>query len=74
VRPDASGGRWQAGGDDTCHFLAVIAGRVEFDGRWQLPALGPGACAILPAAAGRQELACGVEDGRPPRLLRVCLP
>ena len=73
VRPDASGGHWQAGGDDRCHFLAVISGRVQFADHWQLPALGPGSCAILPAAAGPQKIVGRAEAGRSPQLLRVCL-
>jgi len=67
VRPR---GHWAVGGDDACHVLAVVSGRVGFDERWSLPPLGPGDTALLPASAGRQELATA--DGT--TLLRVTLP
>ena len=71
VRPD---GTWETGGDGTCSFLAVIAGTVRFDDRWQLPALGRGGCVLLPAACGRQRIAVTADaTGTPPTLLRVGL-
>ncbi len=75
VRPQATGGRWAVGGDDGCHVLAVIAGRVRFDDRWGLPPLRRGACALVPAAAGRQGIAAEPDEhGDPARLLHVALP
>ncbi|MFM9026356.1 MAG: type I phosphomannose isomerase catalytic subunit [Planctomycetaceae bacterium] len=74
VRPQAAG-RWGVGGDDGCHFLAVIAGRVRLEDRWSLPSLGRGRCVLIPASAGRQTLTAGPDDrGDPPRLLHVALP
>jgi hypothetical protein len=74
VQPGATGDRWQVGGDDGCHFLAVIAGSVRFADEWALPPLGRGACVLVPASAGRQEIAAEPTAGEPARLLRVCLP
>ena len=74
VRPAAGGGRWALGGDDGCHFLAVIAGKASFDDRWGLPPLSRGACALVPVAAGRQDLTCEPENGAAARLLHVSLP
>lgn len=63
-------GSWTAGGDDRCHLLAVIAGRVRMDDRFRLPALGPGSTVLLPAAIGSQTL----RGEGPVTLLRVMLP
>lgn len=73
VRP-AAGGAWAVGGDDGCHLLAVLAGSVRFDDRFGLPPLGRGACALVPAAAGTQAVACEGAGGEPPLLLHVALP
>ena len=67
-------GRWQVGGDDGCHFLAVLAGRVQFAAHPDLPPLGRGGCALVPAAAGRQEILAEADGGRPAKLLHVALP
>lgn len=63
-------GSWTAGGDDRCHLLAVISGRVHVDDRFRLPVLGPGSTVLLPAAIGPQSL----EGEGPATLLRVMLP
>lgn len=68
------GPRWSVGGDDGCHFLAVLAGSVQLDPAWGLPALGAGGCVLLPAAAGRQTIAATAANGRPAKLLHVALP
>jgi mannose-6-phosphate isomerase len=67
-------GRWQVGGDDGCHFLAVLAGRVRFAAYPELPPLGRGGCVLVPAAAGRQEILADADGGRPAKLLHVALP
>ena len=72
VRPE-SGGRWRVGGDDGCHFLAVLAGRVRLDDRWELPPLGRGGCVLLPASAGVQSLAVERAGVEAPLLLPVSL-
>ena len=54
VRP---AGVWSCGGDDRCHFLAVVAGTARLPDHWSLPPLLAGDCVLLPAAAGRQEIA-----------------
>jgi mannose-6-phosphate isomerase len=64
-------GAWEMGGDDGCHFLAVVSGGVTLEDRWGLPPLGPGDCVLLPASTGRQALSA-VGDGT--RLLHVALP
>jgi mannose-6-phosphate isomerase len=50
-------GAWQVGGDDACHFLAVLSGELRLDDAWGLPPLLPGTSLLLPAAVGRQSLA-----------------
>jgi mannose-6-phosphate isomerase len=70
---DPAGG-WAVGGDDRCHFLAVISGRIHFADHWGLPPLSHGGCCLLPAAAGRQELVAEPAGGRQARLLHVALP
>ncbi len=72
VRP--TGGRWNVGGDDGCHVLAVLSGRVRFEERWGLPPLGRGTCALLPAAAGAQAIACEAIGDDEPLLLHIALP
>jgi mannose-6-phosphate isomerase len=75
VRPDpAAGGRWRVGGDDACHFLAVLDGNVRLADHWGLPPLGRGSCLLVPASAGSQELATMPHDGAAARLLHVSLP
>lgn len=64
------GDSWEVGGDDRCHFLAVLAGTLRMSDRWGLPPLGPGGCVLLPASAGGQKLVTIPES----RLLRVTLP
>jgi mannose-6-phosphate isomerase len=66
VRPTSG---WWCGGDDRCRFLAVLEGEVRLPDRWGLPALGPGACALLPASAGAQEIAAAGA-----KLLHVTVP
>ena len=66
--------RWQVGGDDGCHFLAVLSGSVRFAAHPDLPPLGRGGCALVPAAAGRQEIVTEAAAGRPAKLLHVALP
>ncbi len=67
-------GRWQVGGDERCHFLAVLSGRVRFDDRFGLPPLGRGGCALVPASAGPQKLEAEHDGSDAPLLLRVTLP
>ena len=71
VRP---AGGWAIGGDDACHFLAVVSGRIRFEDHPDLPPLGPGGCCLVPAAAGRSRLHAEPEAGRPAVLLQVALP
>ncbi|MFM8415803.1 MAG: type I phosphomannose isomerase catalytic subunit [Planctomycetota bacterium] len=66
VRPT---GAWRCGGDDGCHFLAVVAGTARLSDRWSLPPLQAGDCVLLPAAAGRQEI-----DAADAKLLHVRVP
>jgi len=68
-----AGGAWHVGGDDGCHFLAVIAGTVRLEDRWSLPPLGRGTCVLVPAAAGRQQIAMEPAGGDA-RVLHVALP
>jgi len=66
----AAGG-WQVGGDDGCHFIAVLSGQAALEDRWGLPPLGPGDCVLLPASTGRQTLSA---IGGEMTMLRVMLP
>jgi mannose-6-phosphate isomerase len=65
---------WTVGGDDACHFLAILSGEVHLDARWQLPPLTPGACVLLPAAIGKQVVRAAEAAATPPTLLHVQLP
>jgi mannose-6-phosphate isomerase len=67
VRPT---GDWAVGGDDGCHFLAVLSGELRLDARWQLPPLTKGMCMLLPASIGRQVVAASAAT----TLLHVQLP
>ena len=71
VAPDRG---WQVGGDDGCHFLAVLSGSIALDDRWSLPHLHAGDCVLLPASIGRQSITAADRDGRPAKLLHVSLP
>ena len=71
IRP---AGDWAVGGDDTCHFLAILSGEVRLDPRWQLPPLTRGMCLLLPASIGRQVLSASGAAATPPTLLHVQLP
>ena len=63
----------QIGGDDACHFLAVVQGRMRFAAAPGLSPLGPGDCALVPAAAGG--VAIAPLAGHPAvTLLHVTLP
>jgi mannose-6-phosphate isomerase len=64
-------GCWEVGGDDGCHFLAVIAGSVALEDRWGLPPLRGGDCVLLPASIGRQRLSSTAPGAK---LLHVSLP
>lgn len=67
VRPD---GEWSVGGDDACHFVAVLEGEAHLASRWQLPPLTKGMCLLLPASIGRQTLSATGSTS----LLHVQLP
>ena len=71
VRPT---GDWAVGGDDTWHFLAVLAGELRLDPRWQLPSLTRGQCLLLPAAIGQQVVTSTHASGEAPKLLHIALP
>jgi hypothetical protein len=66
VRPAAD---WHCGGDDRCHFLAVLEGEARLPARWGLPAVAAGDCVLLPATAGAQEIAAAGA-----KLLHVAVP
>lgn len=67
VRP---AGEWAVGGDDACHFLAVLSGELRLDPHWQLPRLTKGTCVLLPASIGREVVATSATT----TLLHVQLP
>ena len=69
VRPVGS---WDVGGDDACHFLAVLDGTLAFDDHWNLPPVGRGRTVLMPAAIGRQRLR--ILSDAPAKLLHVALP
>jgi mannose-6-phosphate isomerase len=71
VRP---AGQWGIGGDDACHFLAVLSGEVRCEDRWALPTISRGGCILMPASIGPQTLHASSTHGHPPRLLHVSLP
>ena len=64
---------WQVGGDDTCHFLAVLSGSIRLEPRWGLPDLGMGSCVLLPAAAGRQTIEA-LKSADNAQLLHIRMP
>jgi mannose-6-phosphate isomerase len=66
VRPASS---WRCGGDDRCHFLAVLEGETRLPDHWRLPPVAAGDCVLLPAAAGEQEIAAAGA-----KLLHVTVP
>jgi len=68
VRPSHA---WEVGGDDVCHFLAVLDGELTFDASWNLPPLRAGDGVLLPACLERQRLTA---SGGSPRFLHVTLP
>ena len=70
VRP---GPDWSIGGDDACHFIAVLEGTLCLDDAWNLPSLTRGQTVLLPAAIGRQTLRTVPSDGQA-KLLHVMLP
>ena len=62
-------GRFEVGGDDVPHFLAVLAGDATLPA-WSMPPLGVGRCVLLPACLGKQ-----VISTRPGSvLLEISLP
>lgn len=63
---------WTVGGDDACHLVAVVAGRVALDEAWGLPTLGAGRTVLLPAEIGPQTLR-SVGDAGAATLLHVTL-
>ena len=65
---------WRVGGDDGCHFLAVLEGAVDLDAAWGLPRLRAGDCVLVPASAGPQAIAATAAGGRSAKLLHVSLP
>ncbi len=69
VTPEAT---WRVGGDDACHLLAVVGGRVALDEAWGLPDLGAGRTVLLPADAGPQTL-WNLGDAGATKLLHVTL-
>ncbi len=71
VRP---AGQWAIGGDDACHFLAVLSGEVRCEDRWGLPSIPRGGCVLLPASIGRQTLRVAAAGEHAPTLLHVSLP
>lgn len=66
------GAAWTVGGDDACHLLAVVGGRVALDEAWGLPDLGAGRTVLLPAEAGPQTLR-NLGDAGATKLLHVTL-
>jgi len=67
-------GSWEVGGDEGCHFVAVIGGAFALEDHWGLPSLGVGDCVLLPASIGRQRLTATARDGVAAKLLHVSLP
>jgi mannose-6-phosphate isomerase len=63
---------WSVGGDDACHLLAIVGGRVALDEAWGLPELGQGRTVLLPAEIGPQTVRC-VGDAGGAKLLHVAL-
>lgn len=65
---------WACGGDDRCHFVAVLDGAWALDPGWGLPPLHRGDCTLVPAAAGSQPFAVSPAAGAAARALHVALP
>ncbi len=63
---------WSVGGDDACHFLAVLEGAIAFADRWNLPTVRRGQTVLVPSAIGRQTLRTA--PGTSTTLLHVALP
>jgi hypothetical protein len=66
------GASWTVGGDDTCHLLAIVGGKVALDDRWGLPVLGVGQTVLLPADIGPQTIR-SQGDATATKLLHVAL-
>lgn len=66
------GASWTVGGDDTCHLLAIVGGKVALDDRWGLPVLGVGQTVLLPADIGPQTIR-SQGDATTTKLLHVAL-
>ena len=66
------GADWTVGGDDACHLLAIVGGKVAFDEAWGLPLLGVGRTILLPAEIGPQTIR-SVDDSGATRILHVTL-
>lgn len=69
VRPKNT---WDVGGDDACHFLAVLEGTLTCEDHWNLSPVGRGQTILMPAAIGRQTLR--IAPGTSTTLLHVALP
>ena len=69
VTPSAD---WSVGGDDACHLLAIVGGRVTLDEAWGLEELGPGRTVLFPAEIGPQTVRC-VGNAGGAKLLHVAL-
>lgn len=67
-------GTWSCGGDDTCHFLAILGGRWSFEPECGFGPLGRGRCVLVPASAGRRTLLAHPDGASPARALHVALP
>jgi mannose-6-phosphate isomerase len=66
------GRQWQVGGDDRCHFLAVISGSVRLEPHWGLPDLVAGSCVLLPATVGMQTVEVS-DEADAGTLLHICM-
>jgi mannose-6-phosphate isomerase len=65
---------WEVGGDDGCHFLAVLSGSIRFADHWGLPPLARGSCVLVPSSAGRQPIVADSDAAGAAILLHVSLP
>lgn len=70
----AADGTWSCGGDDTCHFLAILGGRWSCESECGFGPLDRGRCVLLPASAGRRTFLTQSDDASPARALHVALP